>query len=184
MVRCHLSVPPRLGLHSAAVRNESASRRTRPDGPSAQLFLEDLEVGLSRELGSFSLSEAEIVEFALRFDPQPFHTDARLAKDSIFGGLVASGVHTIAAFSRLMFDGFVSDVAVTAGRGVRELQLRSPVRPDEEIHARVEVVGIREAPRRPDSGIVTIAAQARKSDGTVVLTLTSEVLVSRRPSSA
>jgi acyl dehydratase len=68
-------------------------------------YFEDFQVGDIFDLGSTTVTEEEIIRFARQFDPQPFHTDPVLARDSIFGGLVASGWHTTAMFMRLFFDG-------------------------------------------------------------------------------
>jgi hypothetical protein len=85
---------------------------------SACLHFEDLPVGYARELGSFALTQDEMIEFAERWDPAPFHVDPELATASFFGGIVASGLHTVSAIYRLLYDGLMSEIALTAGRGV------------------------------------------------------------------
>jgi acyl dehydratase len=149
-------------------------------GHSPQLFFDDLEVGATRDLGSFVLTEDEIVEFALRYDPQPFHVDAVLAESSFYGGIVASGLHTFVVFSRLLYDGLISDIAVVAGRGLREMRLKAPVRPDERIHGRAEILEKRPSSSRPSYGDVAVYSEAARDDGTVVLTVIGEMLVQRR----
>jgi MaoC dehydratase-like protein len=84
---------------------------------SKSVFFEDLRLGDVRALGSYTFHKAEMIDFARRFDPHPFHVDEAAGEESFFGGLVASGVHTFAAFSRLMYDGLLVDVAMSAGAG-------------------------------------------------------------------
>ena len=93
------------------------------------------------------------MEFANRWDPHLWHVDEEAAEASFFGGLVASGVHTFAAFTNLLTTNFLLDVAVTAGKDIN-LQMRAPVRPDEEIHARVTVAALEDVPRRDGQGLV------------------------------
>jgi acyl dehydratase len=159
---------------------DATDGRTAPAAAPDLLCFEDLQLGQVRELGSFSLTAAEIVEFAARFDPHPFHVDEEAARETFFGGLVASGVHTFASFSRLMYDGCVGHVAMVAGRGIREMQLRSPLRPGERVDCRATVVDARDAPNRPTAGMVTFQGEGTKDDGSQVITLIIEILVRRR----
>ena len=145
-----------------------------------RLFFDDLVVGEVRELGSFSLTQEEIIHFAERWDPHPWHVDEAAAYDSFFGGIVASGVHSFAAFSSLLTGNFLIDVAVSAGREIT-MQLKAPVRPEQEIRARVKVIDLDDVPHRPDHGLVLLFGENLAADGTVVMTVRLEVLVARRP---
>ena len=120
------------------------------------------------------------MEFANRWDPHLWHVDEEAADASFFGGIVASGVHSFAAFTNLLTANFLLDVAVTAGKDIN-LQLRAPVRPDEEIHARVTVAALEDVPHRPEQGLVLLYGENTAADGTVVMTVEIEVLVARRP---
>ena len=144
------------------------------------IFFDDLRVGEVRELGSFSLTKEEIVEFAGRWDPHLWHVDEEAANNSFFGGIVASGLHSFAAFTNLLTRGFLLDVAVTAGRGIN-IQMKAPVRPNQEIHARVSVTDLQDVPHRPEQGLVVLYGENTAADGTVVMTVEIEVLVARRP---
>jgi len=144
------------------------------------IFFDDLRVGEVRELGSHVFTKDEIMEFADRWDPHLWHVDEAAAEESFFGGLVASGVHTFAAFTNLLTSNFLLDVAVTAGKDI-SLQMRSPVRPDEEIHARVTIAALEDDARRADQGLVHLAGECYRDDGTDVLTVRIQVLVARRP---
>jgi acyl dehydratase len=141
---------------------------------------DDLRVGDARDLGSFSLTSAEIVEFAERYDPHPFHVDEEAAKATFFGGIVASGVHTFAMVSRLMTERYLADLAMTAGRAVRDFEMRAPVIPDEPVGVRCEVVRLEPHARRPDQGVVTFLTEATKPDGSVALRIRVETLIGRR----
>src|SRR5258708_421531 len=99
-------------------------------------YFEDFQVGDIFDLGSTTVTEEEIISFARQFDPQPFHTDPVLAKDSIFGGLVASGWHTTAMFMRLFFDGLLHETASIASPGVDDVRWLKPVRPGDVLRAR------------------------------------------------
>jgi acyl dehydratase len=151
----------------------------RGDG-KRRLFFDDFRVGDVRELGSFSLTKDDIISFAEKWDPHPWHVDEDAASDAFFGGIVASGVHSFAAFSSLMTGNFLIDAAVSAGREVT-MQLKAPIRPDQEIHARATVVEVEDVPRRPDQGLVVFLGENLAADGGVVMTVRLEVLIARRP---
>ncbi len=96
------------------------------------------------ELGTYPpLSDAEIVQFARQWDPQPFHVDAERARESMFGGLVASGWHTGAIAMRLLVDGLLSRSASQGSPGLDHLRFRRPVRPGDQIRFELEVQQIR-----------------------------------------
>ena len=146
---------------------------------SAALHFEDLPVGYARELGWFALTQDEMIEFAERWDPAPFHVDPQLAASSFFAGIVASGLHTVSAIYRLLYDGLMSEIALTAGRGV-EFRATAPVRPDERMTVRASVTMAHDAPRRPDQGVVRITAEAINPAGVTAMVATFEPLVRRR----
>jgi acyl dehydratase len=100
----------------------------------------DLSIGERRDLGTHAFTEEGIRTFAERFDPQPIHTDPDAAAAGPFGSVVASGWHTGAVSMRLLVEGYLSEVAVVAGAGLDELRWPTPVRPGDEMAARVEVV--------------------------------------------
>ncbi len=90
-------------------------------------YFEDFRIGEVIELGRRTVSQDEIIRFAREFDPQPFHTDPERARDSAFGGLVASGWHSAALYMRLLVDGFVRGMAHSMGSpGVDKIEWRKP----------------------------------------------------------
>ena len=117
-------------------------------------YFEDFSVGDTFELGSKQMSEEEIITFARQFDPQPFHVDPERAKESFFGGLVASGWHTTAIFMRLFVDGLLNKSASLASPGVDEVRWVRPVRPGDMLRARFTVLESTPSRSRPNMGVV------------------------------
>lgn len=93
------------------------------------LYAEDLCSGLAFELGQRTVSAQEIVEFATAWDPQPFHIDEQAGRNSRFGTIIGSGLHTMAIFQRMAVEHAYSRWAVIAGRAIRDVQLTAPLRP-------------------------------------------------------
>jgi len=140
-------------------------------------YFEDLAVGDRHELGSETVTEAEIVEFAEQYDPQPIHVDPATAGDAAFGGLIASGWHTAAVTMRLLVDGFLPEVAATGALGVDDLRWRTPVRPGDELAAMVEIVGREDWDPRPDQGLVRARVETKNGQGEVALGMVPLLLV-------
>jgi acyl dehydratase len=155
---------------------------SRPDAGAAerQLYLEDLQVGQRFTSHTYALDEAQIIAFASQFDPQAFHLDPVAARDSLFGGLVASGWHTAAITMRLLVTGSVRIAGGTIGAG-GEVVWPSPTRPGDVLQVESEVTEIRPSRSRPDRGIVTLRSETRNQRGEVVQTLSARLIVPRRP---
>ena len=143
-------------------------------------YFEDLEAGAVYELGSVVVDEAEVIEFATRFDPQPFHIDPAAASASHFGGLIASGWHTAAMFMRLFADNFVNHTASMGSPGIDELRWLAPVRPGDEVSARFTIVSTRPSASRPDRGLVESLWEMTNQDGVVVMTMKGTGMYGRR----
>lgn len=144
-------------------------------------YFEDFRVGDTFDLGSQTITEEDIVTFAKRFDPQPFHIDPERAKDSIFGGLVASGWHTTAIFMRLFFNGLLSDTASMGSPGVDEVRWLKPVRPGNSIYARFTVLESTPSRSRSNLGILRSVCELYNQDGEQVMCLKGVHFVGRRP---
>ena len=112
-----------------------------PAASSKTRYFEDYCVGEVAEFGDYHITSEEIIDFAKRYDPQLFHTDPEDAKQSSFGGLVASGWMSAGVLMRLLVEHYVSPVASMGSPGVDELRWHKPVKPGDRLHARVEVVG-------------------------------------------
>ena len=117
-------------------------------------YLEDFAPGQEFDLGTRAVTRDEIVAYARMFDPQPFHIDEAAAARSIYGGLIASGWHTVSLFMRLLVDGLLRDSAGMGSPGVDEVRWPNPVRPGEALSARAAVDAVRPSRSRPDRGVV------------------------------
>jgi acyl dehydratase len=128
------------------------------------------------------MTAERIKEFGREFDPQPMHVDEELARDSMFGELVASGWHTAAATMRLIIDGASPRTAGgTMGAGVESLAWPSPVRPGDQLSAVSEILELRPSRSRPDRGLGKLRTTTTAQDGRVVLVITVTVVYPRRP---
>jgi acyl dehydratase len=136
------------------------------------LYFDDFEPGQVLELGSVAVTEDAIVDFARQFDPQPFHVDPEAAKESVFGGLIASGWHTGAMWMRLYVDSMLG-AAAQGSPGIEELRWLAPVRPGDTLHGRLTVLETTPSERRPDRGTVRIRGEMVNQDGVKVLSMVS-----------
>ncbi|MER6334060.1 MaoC family dehydratase [Streptomyces sp. NPDC001034] len=144
-------------------------------------YFEDFRTGDVHELGTVTVTEEEVLDFARRFDPQPFHIDPERAKQSSFGGLIASGFHTSALFMRRYVDGLLAYSACEGSPGIDEVRYRRPVRPGDVLTARVEILGSRPALGNPATGIVQPRCELVAADGTVVFSMILHSIFRRRP---
>lgn len=145
----------------------------------AETYFEDLAVEETVDLGSYEVTEAEIVEFARQYDPQSFHVDEAAAAESMFGQRIASGWHTAAMAMRLLVDGLLADVAVVGAVGIDGLRWRNPVAGGDTLTASVTVDN--KDRWDDDKGLVEFAVEVGNQDGETVLTRTDLVLVETAP---
>ena len=144
-------------------------------------WFQDYVPGETFEFGDYLITEAEIIDFASRYDPQPFHVDVGAAAQSSFGGLVASGWMTGAVLMRMMCDHFISTVSAMGSPGVDQLRWLVPVRPGDRLHARVTVIDTRLSQSKPDRGTVTLRQEAINQDGAVVMSQEGKAIHRCRP---
>ncbi len=145
-----------------------------------KLHLGDLKVGIRHELGTATISEEDIIDFAKRYDPQPFHIDVDAAKSSIYGGVIASGWQTLCVYSRLFVDGFLNNAAAMGSPGLDEIQWLRPVRPGTLLRASVEVIETRPSRSKPDRGIARLRCVMEDQDHDQVLVFIANVLFQSR----
>jgi acyl dehydratase len=145
------------------------------------LYLDDFEPGQVIELGSRSVSKDEIIAYARQFDPQPFHIDEQAAAKSIYGGLIASGWHTVSLFMRLLVDGLLSRTASMGSPGVDEVRWLKPVRPGDRLSARGIVEEVIPSGSKPDRGLLRITYEMSNQDGEKVLSIKGLGMFGRRP---
>src|SRR3954449_10001234 len=144
-------------------------------------YFADYVPGATSEHGPIRVQEAEVVEFARRFDPQPFHVDADAAAAGPFGGLIASGWHTCALMMRLFAQEFLSPASSLASPGVDELRWILPVRPGDELVLRTTVEEARSSRSKPDRGLVRTRIELINQADEVVLRMVAMNLIRRRP---
>ena len=149
--------------------------------PVGQRWFEDYVPGSVVEFGYASLGEAEIVAFAQDYDRQKMHTDTVWAATGPFGGLIASGLQTMAVCMGLYVDHYISQVASLASPGMDELRWPAPVRPGDRLRIRVTVAQARLSQSKPDRGLVHSQVQGLNQDNTVVLSFTAMNFFACRP---
>jgi len=142
---------------------------------------ETVEVGDVDEFGSYEMTQAEMIDFAEQYDPQPFHVDPEAAAEYPYGGLIASGWHTCAVTMRLLVQHQFDAGENLGSPGLDDLRWHEPVRPGDVLCVRVEVVDKRPLESDPRRGLVTSEIETRRADGTLVLSWTSKVFVRRTP---
>ena len=146
----------------------------------ASLYFDEAEIGQLRTAGPYLVSSEEIVEFARKYDPQPFHTDEEAAARSVFAGLTASGAHTFAILVSLLSKTQPYSLRIVAGLGWDELRLPIPVRPGDELNLEVAILEKRESKSNSDRGIVRNQMHLRNQKREMVLQCINNVLVARR----
>src|SRR5882724_2609066 len=143
-------------------------------------YFEDIEVGDSQKAGPYSVSKDEIIQFAEKYDPRPFHIDEAAAARSVFAGLSASAAHPLAIFYPLT-NKLHPPIRAIAALGYDELRRPNPVRPDDERDLDVRVLEKRESKSKSDRGIFRFRAFLRNQRRETVLECISNILVARRP---
>jgi acyl dehydratase len=153
-----------------------------PDDTGAKraLYLEDLSVGDRFQSGEHALDVKQIKAFALQFDPQPFHTDEKAAKNTFFGGLAASGWHTAALTMKLLVESGIPLAEGIIGSG-GELQWPKPTRPGDVLHVVSEVLEITPSRSKPGRAMVTMRCRTLNQLGEVVQYFTPKLVVHARP---
>ena len=146
-----------------------------------KIYFEDFRVGQVIELGSCTVSKDEIIAFARKFDPQPFHIDEAAAERSIYGGLIASGWHTGSLFMRLLYDGLLSHAASMGSPGQDELRWIKPVRPGDTLSARGLVEELIPSRSKPDRGLIRTTYEVFNQDGDKVMIVRGLGMYGKRP---
>ena len=132
-------------------------------------YLENWQVGDRLVTGGITLTESEIIDFALRYDPQPFHLDTSAAADSLYGGLIASGFQTLALCFRLFIQTGVLADSSLGSPGIDDLRWLAPVRPGDTLHTEVEALEVKSSASKPDRGILRLRYGAVNQRGEPVL---------------
>lgn len=155
---------------------------TSDDSTRTVMYWDDFELDMWFELGSRSIGADDMIRVAKEFDPQVFHVDPVGARDTFFGGLVASGWHTVGIFLNMYVTALVSRTANIAGLGIDGLRFFEPVRPGDTLVGRAGVVSVRPSKGRPDAGVVVMRWEMTRNDGVAVMEANCPFLVRRRAS--
>jgi acyl dehydratase len=148
--------------------------------PMIERHYEDYTKGEVVRGPGFTLTEDAIIDWALKYDPQPIHMDKLAAEKSIYGGLIASGWQIGSISFRLLLQAGLLGAASLGSPGVDELRWLLPIRPGDTIYPEAEVVNTRVSASKPDRGLVTIAYRVRNQRGETVMTLRAVQIVKRR----
>ena len=144
-------------------------------------YFEDFVPGLTLQFGAHLMTRERILEFAREFDPQPFHIDENAAAKSMYGGLIASGWHTCAAYMRMLVEGVVGDSSSMGSGGMDELRWKRPVRAGDVLSVRYQVLSVKPSEKHADRGTVFGFSEVLNQDGEVVMTLENTGIFGRRP---
>ena len=144
-------------------------------------YLEDFAVGQTFGSGRLRIDRRRIETFAAEFDPQPFHLDEQAARNTLFGGLAASGWHTAALSMRLLVESELKPAGGIIGAGFDELRWPRPVRPDDELRVESEVLEVRPSQARPNQGLLKLRMTTLNQNGEAVQVAIGYLLVQRRP---
>lgn len=152
--------------------------------PREARYFEDYPEGGVFECGEVAVNEAEIVEFATRFDPQPMHVDREAAAEGAYGGLIASGWHTAGLMMRLLVDNFLPTRASLGAPAIDELRWARPVRPGDVLNVRATILEARPSRSQRDRGVVKTLVEVRNQKGDIVMSLKPVNLLRRRPAAS
>ncbi len=145
----------------------------------AIVYAEDVAKGTAYQLGSYTVTEDELVEFATQWDPQAFHIDKNFADAGQFGGLIASGIQTLAIYQRLVVKEVFSQWSVIAGRSLRDVRFLRPVRPGDVLTGTVAIDDVEFDDRA--RALVTMTAELVNGEGKSVLSAVVDAYIRTRP---
>jgi acyl dehydratase len=144
-------------------------------------YYEDFKVGDRFTSGGMTMTEADMIAFARQWDPQPFHVDAEFARKWTFGGLIASGLHTMAVTLRLWLDQGILRACSLGSPGLGEVQFARPVRPGDTLHVMTDIVELRPSSTKTDRGIARIRQITVNQRGEQVMEQETTVFLKKRP---
>jgi acyl dehydratase len=144
-------------------------------------YWEDFQAGTVSIYGPRPVTREEIVAFAAEFDPQPMHLDEEAARDTMMGGLCASGWYACCVLMRMCADAFVANSSSMGAPGVDEVRWLAPIRPDDRLRLRATVRETRASRSRPDMGLVGLEFELFNAAGERVMTLSTSMMMGRRP---
>ena len=144
-------------------------------------YLEDFSVGQTFRSGRLLIDKERIKTFGAEFDPQPFHLDEEAARDTIFGGLAASGWQTAAVTMRLQVESDIKPAGGIVGAGFDEFRWTRPVRPGDELRVESEILEVRPSRSRPNQGLIKVRTTTLNQNDEAVQVTVGSLVVPRRP---
>ena len=147
-------------------------------------YFEDFHPGMVMEFGPRLVTREEIIAFAAEFDPPPMHLDDDAAKNTMLGGLAASGWHTCCLAMRMIADGFIINSGSMGAPGTDEVKWLRPLRPGTHLKVRTTVIDMRASKSKPDRGFVTLQMDALDDAGDLIMRMTFPWMVARRSAGA
>lgn len=144
-------------------------------------FYEDIEVGSKSAFGHYQVTREEVMDFASKYDPQPFHLDDEAAAQTHFGRLSASGWHTCSMTMSMMVENMKGEKSAGLGSpGVDQLRWKKPVYPGDTLRCETEIIEKRRSASRPEMGIFKSLIRTFNQDGEMVLEMVSNGLIRTR----
>ena len=148
----------------------------------AMIYFEDLKVGAETDFGTYDVTREEVLEFATKYDPQPFHLSDEAAAKTHFGRLAASGWHTCAMTMAVIARKVVGEEQAGLGSpGIDELRWLKPVFPGDTLHVRGKIVDKTPSRSKPEIGSFRTETVVTNQDEVPVMSFKSIVLIRRRP---
>ncbi len=144
-------------------------------------YFDDFQVGERFTSRGATLTESQIIDFALQYDPQPFHIDAEAAARTPYAGLIASGFHTLALSFRMFLQEGVFAHSSLGSPGIDQLRWLLPVRPGDTLHVEARITAARPSRSRPDRGLLNMEYRTVNQHGETVMSMQGVQLVRRRP---
>ncbi|GIK81656.1 MAG: hypothetical protein GHHEDOFH_02816 [Pseudorhodoplanes sp.] len=145
-----------------------------------KLYFEDFKPGVLGEFGPREVTREEIIAFAKEYDPQPMHLDEEAARQTMLGGLSASGWHTCGLMMRMLCDWFILDSASMGANAVDEVKWLRPVRPGDKLTLRTTVLDMRASRSRPEMGFISCLFELMNASRETVMEMRSSLIMSRR----
>ena len=141
-------------------------------------YFHDISVGEEHELGPRSITEEDSLRFCQEFDRLPFHLDRDRAKESMFGALIASGLHTLSLTASIVVDGFISKTSMTGASGMESVRWHRPVTLPNALSVKLKVVDA--SPPKPGKGfgVVTCRLETYTQDSSLAMSATVSYLIS------
>jgi acyl dehydratase len=147
---------------------------------AVKYYWEDFKPGDNFAMGERVMDREEMIAFAKQFDPQPFHIDEAAARRSMYGGLIASGWHTVAIVMRMMCDSYLNQSASLGAPGVDHVRWLKPVRPGDRLRAQRTVLESRASQSRPEMGLVKMRWEVFNQKGELAMSIEGTGMFQRR----